>query len=329
MRTFLRIVVTALLLADIAWGAAALWIDGPASRPLAAALAGGFALVAGGALLAWWGGKGAFLAVAAVVAVFVWWLAIEPRLDRDWAPEYAELPTAEIQGERITVHNVRNFVYRTETEHDPHWETRTYDLAKLTGVDLAFSFWGSPHIAHTIMSFQFADGPPLAISIETRRERTESYSAVRGFFRQYELYYVVADERDVLKLRTNYRGETVRLYRLRTPLTRARAMLLSYLEEVNELAERPRWYNALLHNCTTSILVHTAAAGAPMPWHWQLLANGHLDELLYRQDVIQSRIPFAELRERSDIGARARAAGDDPAWSALVREGLPDRPPPP
>jgi hypothetical protein len=329
MRTLLRIVVTALLLLDVAWGAAALWIDGPASRPLAGALAGGFALLAGGALLAWWGGRGAFLAVAAVVAVFLWWLSIEPRLDRDWAPEYAELPRAEIHGDQVTLHNVRNFVYRGETDFEPRWETRSYDLSKLTGVDLAFSFWGSPHIAHTIMSFQFADGPPLAISIETRREKTESYSAIRGFFRQYELYYVVADEQDVLKLRTNFRGETVRLYRMRTPLTRARAMLISYLEEVNELAERPRWYNAALHNCTTSILVHTTAAGAPMPWHWQLLANGHLDELLYRQGVIQNRIPFAELRERSDISARGKQAGDDPAWSALVREGLPDRPPPP
>jgi hypothetical protein len=329
MRIFFRILVTVLLLMDIAWGAAALWIDGPASRPLAGALAGAFALGAGGALLAWRGGRGAIVALVLVLAVFAWWLSIAPRLDREWAPEYAELPRAEIRGDQVTIHNVRNFVYTSETAFEPHWETRSYDLSKLTGVDLAFSFWGSPHIAHTIMSFQFAEGPPLAISIETRRERTESYSAIRGFFRQYELYYVVADEQDVLKLRTSFRGETVRLYRLRTPVQRTRAMLLSYLEEVNELAERPAWYNALLHNCTTSILVHTAAAGAPMPWHWQLLANGHLDELLYRQGVIQNAVPFDELRARSDIGERARAAGDDPAWSALVREGLPDRPPPP
>ena len=328
VRTTARILFVLLALPAIAWAAAALWIDGPTWRPLAGALAGALVLGSAAALVAWrW--RGAIAVTLAFAAVLYWWLSLEPRLDRDWAPEYAELPHAEFRGDLVTIRNLRNFVYRSETDFDPHWETRTVDVAKLNGVDLAFSTWGPPNIAHTVMSFQFAEGPPLVFSIETRRERTETYSAIRGFFRQYELYYVVADERDVLKLRTNFRGEKVRLYRLRTPIPRARRLLLSYLEELNALAERPRWYNALLHNCTTSIRVHTSAAGAPMPWHWELIANGHLDELLYRQGVIQNKIPFAELRERSDITERGKRADDDPAWSALVREGLPERPPPP
>jgi hypothetical protein len=329
MRTLTRIVLVLLAIPAVAWAAAALWIDGPTARPLAGGLALALVLACAAALAAWGALRGALAALVLFAVVLAWWLSIAPLLDRDWAPEYAQLPSAAISGDLVTIRNLRDFAYQSETDFDPRWETRTYDLGKLTGVDMVFSFWGSPHIAHTIMSFQFAEGPPLAFSIETRRERPEVYSAIRGFFRQYELYYVAADERDVVKLRTNYRGELVRLYRLRTPLPRARAMLLSYLEEVNGLARTPRWYNALLHNCTTSILVHTHAAGAPMPWHWQLLANGHLDELLYRLGVIQTALPLAELRARSEIAERGKRAEDDPAWSALVREGLPERPPPP
>jgi hypothetical protein len=316
-----RIVLGLLALPVLAWAAAALWIDGPAGPWLPAAY-----LLASVALVAFFGWRGALGAAALFGVVLGWWLSLAPSLDRDWAPEYAELPTAEIHGDLVTVRNVRSFAYTSETEFTPHWETRTYDLSKLIGVDLFFSFWGSPHIAHTIMSFQFAEGPPLAISIETRRERSEVYSAIKGFFRQFELYYVVADERDVVRLRTSYRGEQVRLYRLRMPVERARGVLLSYFDEVNELARRPYWYNALTHNCTTSILVHTAAAGAPMPHHWELLANGHLDELLYREGAIQNGIPFDELRARSDVSERGKEAGDAPDWPARIREGLPERP---
>jgi Domain of unknown function (DUF4105) len=141
----------------------------------------------------------------------------------------------------LVLHNVRNFDYRSETDFTPRWETRTYDLAHLTGLDLVMSYWGSPWIAHTILSRTFADGPPLAISIETRRERAETYSALRGFFREYEIYYVAADERDLVRLRTNYRGEEVYLYRLATPPDRG-ALLLDYVKSMNALRDRPAWY---------------------------------------------------------------------------------------
>jgi hypothetical protein len=310
------------------FGAAALWIDGPASRLLAGALAAGFAAALLGVLVAVRPLPAAALACAALLAALLtWWLSLAPRMDRDWAPEYAELPSAEIEGDRVTIHNLRHFAYRSETDFEPRWETRSYDLAKLRGLDLYFSFWGSPHIAHTIMSWEFEDAPPLAISIETRRERGEGYSALRGFFRQFELYYVVADERDLVKLRTNYRGEDVYLYRLRTPIPRARALLLSYLKRVNRLARKPRWYNALTHNCTTSILVHTGAAGMNVPIEWELLANGHLPELLYRGGALNRTLPYAELRARSAVSEAGKRADDAPDWSARIREGLPARPP--
>jgi hypothetical protein len=185
--------------------------------------------------------------------------------------------------------------------------------------------WGSTLIAHTIASWDFLDGPPLAISIETRKERGESYSALRGFFRQFELYYVVADERDVIRLRTNFRGERVYLYHIRMSPENARAVLLDYLQAVNSLAKRPQWYNALTHNCTTTIRYHALQVGAGRPWDWRILANGHIDELSYERGTIDTSLPFPELKARSNITAKAKAAYDAIDFSARIRQGLPGR----
>lgn len=314
------------------WACAALWIDGPASRPLAGGLAGGFALAALGALVAVARGRrlGRALALwfALFLAVVAWWLSIEPRNDRRWDPSVARLPRAEIHGDLLTIHNVRNFDYRRETDFDERWETRTYDLSNLVGADLSVTYWGSPWIAHTIMSWLFADAPPLAISIETRREAGETYSALRGFFRQFELYYVVGDERDLLRLRTTYRpGEEVYLFHLRTPAARARAVLLDYLRTIDDLAERPRWYNALTLNCTTAIRGHIRNVVPETRFDWRILLNGKLPELAYERGTIDTSLPFDELMRRSHINERARAADDAADFSRRIREGLPGFPP--
>jgi hypothetical protein len=311
-------------LVGVGWGALALWIDGPAERWLAGLLAGGL-VVACVALLTLVRplGRGALAALLVLAAVVAWWLAIPPRNDRDWSPDVSRLPRAAIAGNRVTIENVRNFDYRTETDYTERWETRSYDLDHLRGVDLFLSFWGPTLIAHTIASWEFDDGPPLAISIETRKEKGESYSALRGFFRQYEVYYVVADERDVIRLRTNYRGEHTYLYRIRMPPEQARAILLEYLTEVNYLAEHPRWYNALTHNCTTTIRHHAQQVTAGRPWDWRILANGRLDELGYERGQIDTSLPFSELKVRSDITARAKAADAALDFSSRIRESLP------
>jgi hypothetical protein len=190
-------------------------------------------------------------------------------------------------------------------------------------VDLFLSFWGPTEIAHTIISWEFDDGRPLATSIETRKAKGESYSTLRGFFRQYELYYVVADERDLVGLRTNYRGEQVYLYRIRIPIQQARALLIDYLTKVNRLADHPQWYNALTQNCTTTIRGHAQHAGAGGHFDWRLLANGHVDQLLYERHQIDTDIPFDDLRSRSNITEKARAAGDVSDFSDRIRDGLP------
>lgn len=325
-RRVIGALLASVLLPAVAWCAAALWFDGPENRRLAGALAAGFPLVC--VAVGLWVRplrRALWVVGLAALAVVVWWLLIPPSNDRDWQPDVARPATAAVEGTRVTIRNVRDFRYRSETDLTERWETRTYDLDQLAGADLFVCFWGPTHIAHTIASWEFADGTHLAISIETRKEVGESYSAVRGFFRQFEIYYVVADERDAVRLRTNHRGEQVFLYRLKMSPEDARAVLLSYLRAVNELAEHPRWYNALTHNCTTAIRYQAKQVGLARPLDWRLLANGHLAELGYERGQLDTSLPFEELQRRSDITAKARLAGEDPEFSRRIREGLPGR----
>jgi Domain of unknown function (DUF4105) len=306
------------------WAALALWFDGPAARPLAAVAS--VAVVACTlAALARVRSPGRALAVALLppVAVLAWWLTLSPRNDRDWQADVARTPTAEVRGGVAVVHDVRDFDYRSETDWTERWETREYDLSKLRGADLFVSHWGPTLIAHTIMSWDFGDARPLAVSIETRKEKPESYSAVRGFFRQYELVYVAADERDVIRLRTSFRGETVYLYRLAASAEGARALLLQYFDAMNALAASPAWYNAATNSCTTTIFRNLKVVAPRSRFDWRLLANGRLYELAYEQGRVDTSLPLAELHERSDLTARARACADRDDFSACIREGLP------
>ncbi len=310
------------LLAGVGWGTVALAVDGPGR-----VAAGAFALLALAALALprpRWRGVAACGALFAVV--LVWWLRLEPRNDRDWLPEVRRLATMQVAGDRLTVTNLRNFQYAADGVVEERWEERAYDLSGVVGLDLLVGDWGAEMIVHTMLSWEFSDGRQLAVSIETRKEQGEGYSALRGFFRQFELYYVVADERDLVGVRTVVRGERVRLYRLAVTPDQARALLESYAGQVNRLAESPAWYNALDHNCTTSIRLHAVHLGIERPWDWRILVNGRGEELLYRRGMIATSLPFEELRARSDVTMAAREAYAQPEFSRLLREGLPPRP---
>lgn len=307
-----------------AWSALALWFDGPASRPLA-----GLAAATCVAATLWPFvqqrplPRKLALALLPGAIVLAWWLRIPPSNSRAWLPDVARTPTAAQQGAVVILDGVRNFDYRGEADYAERWETRRYDLDALRGLDLFVSFWGPTLYAHTIVSFDFADGVPLAVSIETRKERGESYSAVRGFFRQYELVYVMADERDVIRLRASFRGERVFLYRLATRPERARHLLEQYLLEANSLARRPQWYNALTQNCTTGIWRNVRAIAPEVGLDWRLFANGAIDELLYERGLVDTRLPLPELRARSDVTEAARRCADRADFSACIREGQP------
>ena len=321
------VILALLLLAVTGWGALVMLFTGPGEgawvRP---ALAVVYALGSVAVLLrlrpfwralAVWG--------AGLVAVLLWWSSLQPSNHRDWQPDVAKLAWAETRGDQLIFHNIRNFDYRSETDFTPRYEDRVFDLAKLRGLDLFMSYWGSPAIAHTIMSWDFAGSLPLAISIETRKRMGQEYSAVEGFFRQYEIIYVAADERDIVRLRTNYRGEQVYLYRLKVTQEQARALLMDYVATMNALVETPEFYNALVDNCTTSIRRHVTNIDPDAPRaDWRLLANGYGDQMLYERGRIDTQLPFEELRARSHINARANSLDQDPRFSQGIRKGLPD-----
>jgi hypothetical protein len=257
-------------------------------------------------------------------AVLVWWLLIPPSNNRNWQPDVAILPSAVIEGNTLTVHNIRNCDYRTQTDYTVSYYDKTFDLDKLEGADLFICFWGPKKIAHTIMSFCFQGGHYLCISIETRKEVGEAYSAIKGFFKQFELIYIVGDERDLIRLRTNFRKETVYLYRLTAKPELVREVLLDYFKSVNQLNQQPEWYNALTQNCTTAIRGHTAPY-AHGKISWKFIANGYLDTLLYQRKAIDTSLPFEQIKTISRINERALKADNGSDFSVVIREDLPNR----
>ncbi len=317
----LLVLLTAII--AVAWAFGAVWFDAPfgyTNKVLAGLLAtvGAIALV----FVRQFRRKVGAIALL-FVGVLAWWLTLSPTNDSDWQPDVAQKAWADIQGDEVTLHNVRNCDYRTETDYTPHWDTRTVRISQITGIDLAVDYWGSPWIAHPIASFQFADAPPLCFSIETRKKLGQTYSTIGGLYRQFELIYIVADERDVIRVRTNYRKEDIYLYRMTISPAHARERFLEYIHSLNALRNKPRWYNAITTNCTTSIRTQHPPHER-MPWDWRILLNGKGDELLYeRHLIVTSGLSFAELKPRSLIDTTARAANASPDFSQLIRVGLP------
>ena len=266
----------------------------------------------------------AVLCFAGFCCVLAWWLTLKPSNDGDWQPDSARTAWVEMDGDRVTIHNLRNCDYRTETDYTNCWSDRTLYLSQIRAADLFLTNWGIRFASHPIVSFQFGDNQHVAFSIEARYKASQAYSTTLGCFRQYGLIFVAADERDVIRLRTNYRkDEEVYLYRIKAQPEVARAMFLTYVTYLNKLKDHPEWYNEVTRNCTTTIQKPLAAdVNNPQPWNYQFLLNGTLDELLYdRGRLVTGGLPFPELKQREHINPAAHAAGLSPDFSALVRAG--------
>jgi hypothetical protein len=265
------------------------------------------------------------IALAAFGLVVLGWSCLTPSNDRIWQPNVSQLASATVEGNVVTVHNVRNCDYRSETDYDVRHETRTYPLDGLRTVDLVMVNWGLKDIAHMMMSFGFEDGRYLCFSLETRMEVGEKYSAASGFFRNFELICIAGDERDLIGLRSNYReGENVSIYRLnpRDPDI-LRETFLAYLDRLNELHDTPEWYNALSENCMTGAYKIIRRNAANAHWDWRVILNEHVIEMAYEHGTVDTSFPIAEFRARSIINARAKKAGNSPDFSRLIRRGLP------
>lgn len=308
------------------WAALALYVAASVPAPARVALAAAMAVAGVITMVALfnprWRGRVFAAFVVLFAAVLLWWGTIEPSNDRDWPPEVARLPYATVEGDLVTVHNIRNFDYRTETDFTPAWYDRRFDLRELEGVDLVAVYWMGPAIAHIFVSFAFAGGDPLAISIEARKEKTEGYSTLNGFFRQYELFYVVADERDVIRLRTNYRRdppEDVYVYRLQGRRENGRRLFMEYVKKINALKAGPEFYNTLTTNCTTNIWFHTMVNPEHLPFSWKILASGYVPEYLYEAGRLDTRLPFPELQRHAHVNVRAQAADAAADFSRRIR----------
>ena len=329
MRTVLRWLVAPVVLGLTFWWALALYVAGPGGGATRTATAILYAVAGLAAVVCLVRGRGwrpaGAVYVVALLAVLAWWVSRAPSNERNWTPEVARLAHATIQGDLVTMHDIRNFDYRTETDFTPAYYDRTFDVRKLDALDLLAVYWMGPDIAHMFVSFGFGDDH-LAISIEARKVQGEGYSSLKGFFRQYELVYVVADERDVIRVRTNYRKdppEDVYLFRVKGPIENARRVFLDYVREINELYRQAQFYNTLTTNCTTNILVHTRVNATSLPMSWKVLLSGHTAEYAYENGRLDRSLPFPELKRRSLINAKAQAADKAPDFSRRIREGLP------
>jgi len=249
-------------------------------------------------------------------------IVIRPSNNRNWSPDGARTASAEISGDLVKISNIRNAHYRTTTDYDVHWETRTYDLSKLESVWFVvepFSDWRGP--AHTFLSFGFGNGEHIAISVEIRKEKGESFSPLGGLLRQYELIYVVGDERDLIGLRANYRHDKVYLYKMRATQAQARELFVSMLTRINDVAQHPEFYNTLTNTCTTNIVEHiNVIAPGRIPFSYKTLLPAYSDELAYDLGLVDTTLPRDKFRTAHQINKQAKLHADDPEFSEAIRK---------
>ena len=323
----LRVFTSALVIAPIsAWGALALWFRFPGPEGLRAAVAVLFAALGLGTIAALFMRRSLIaLAVFAIAfaGLLAWWSTIKPPLDGDWAPDVARQTTGSVKGDILTLSDVRDFEWRTDKDFTERWGPRSYDLSKLKTLDLFLAYWAGPEMAHVIMSFGFEDGDHIAWSVEVRRERNGEFSPIADAFKSHTLVYLATTERDSVRLRSNVRGEDVRLYRLNTPPDQARALLKEYAAESTALAEQPKFYNSITANCASVVFKLVRAAGSTLPFDWRLVVNGFLPGYLYDHGAVVTTMPLAELMERARVSEKARAADASPDFSRLIRVGVP------
>ncbi|MCK9604984.1 MAG: DUF4105 domain-containing protein [Methylomonas sp.] len=319
------VIVTALLLTSL-WGVCVLYFGDSASgwtQRLSAVL---FGLLGLSALIGnWfprWRRQLLIVYWLVFVSVLIYWLNISPSNQRQWQADAAKVAYATFAGDRVTVHNIRNFDYRSEFDYQSAYYTKTFDLNKLQGIDLFSVYWMGPAIAHIILSFDFGANDHLAVSIEARKEQGEGYSTIKGFFRQYEQIYFVADERDVIRLRTNYRHdppEQVYLYRLQGSIENGKRLFLEYMHKINALHQNPAFYNTLFDNCSTAIWLLAQVNEEHPPFSWKILLSGYLPEYLYESQWLDTRVPFIQLQQQAHINSLGQAADQAADFSARIR----------
>jgi hypothetical protein len=328
VRRLFRIVRGIVLGLVVAWGTLALWYSTLPWTEVRLALAVAFA--AFGIWALWfthrrWA-RWAFAAL--YLLVLFGWSFVRPSHDREWRPEVAVMPRAYVDGDRVRITGVRDFDYRSRDDFTVRYEEREVLLSDLVGVDFFISYWKPGPIGHTFVSFVFENAPPLNVSIETRPEAHEGYDPLASMFKKYELIYVVGEERDIVGVRTNFRGEDVYVYRLRVSAEGARRLFEVYLERINELADRAEFYHLLSNSCTINIVRYANVAGRVGALDIRHVLNGWIDRYFYNARLLVAELPFAELRRRSRVSEAVSASEDPVEFAKDIRATVPGMTPP-
>lgn len=307
----------------IGWATLAIWFSTLPWAPVRLALAITFALFGVWAL--WFAPRprGLLAFIGAFLAVLLGWSTILPSHHRQWRADVAVMPRAVIEGDRVLLTGVRNFDYVSADEFSSRYEEREVSLAHLTGVDFYISYWMPGPVGHTFVSFLFDNAPPVSISIEIRPEVGEGYAPIASLFKQFELIYVVGDERDIVRVRTNYRHEDVYLYHTEAAAEDARRLFAVYLERINELADTPEFYHLLSNSCTINMVRYMRAVGGERPFNIRHYLNGLFDAYLFERGLLNKTLTFEELRRRSHINEAARRADGAADFSTRIRATLP------
>lgn len=320
------VLLSFLLAYAMLWGSLALWFRMPVADPVkylmiaAFLLPGAFAIVH---LFTWRTLRSLTVFVALLAMILGWWQTLDPPAEGDWEPAVARQVTGTIDGDTLSLENVRAFRWHAHDNVDEVWVNRTYDLSELETVDLFLSYWGDPKMAHFMLSFGFGKDVYLAWSVEVRREKGDVYSPVGDFFKEHALVIVAAEEYDVVGMRSNLWDNDVHIFRLRGSDDVMRGLLEGYVRDANSLAAEPRWYNSIFTNCTTVVFKTMMALGIKIPFDWRIVVNGYLPELMHDRGAVNTSYSADELRELGRIAERAKAIGLVPGYSAAIREGVP------
>ena len=329
LRRLLRALLGLAVVLTTLWGVGALWFQAPLRwlwLPVWSLLGIAALMALGGHLAPRAARVVSIAATVAALGMLGWWQTVQPLHDRDWADDVARLLDAEVDGSRVTLRNVRDFDWSRDGDPAPRWETRSYDLDRLVSADLVLSYWMGPAIAHTLVSFGFEDGSRVVFSLEIRRERYEAFSAIGGFFKQFEAVLIAADERDIVRVRSNVRDEDVYLYRLAIPPEQLRTLFLAYVDEAGTLQQAPRFYNTVTSNCTTIVFDVARHIAPGLPIDIRLLLSGYFARYAHAQGGLAGQGTFAQLEAAGRITDRARAADRDPGFSRAIRRGVPGIP---
>lgn len=259
------------------------------------------------------------------LAIFIslaYYFSMTPTNSADWSLDQQILPSAKVEGNLVTIENIRNFTYTSVSEYTPDYYTKTYDLDKIKTVDyLVEPFGDFSGAAHTFLSFGFEGGEYVSISVEVRKKKGQSFSAWRALLNQYEIMYVVGDERDVVKLRTNYRKDSVYMYPTKIDEAHAKQLFLSMIKRVNELHDRPEFYNLITNTCTTNIVRHVnEISEVKVPFSYKVLMPGYSDRLAYDLGLLDTTLPFDKIRENYKINEKALKYGESEDFSIKIRE---------